>query len=225
MAIPIPISKLGKTCSRKSSWPAPLPQWSGELQIDYNLADDQSLIAGIQYDDSDQERGYRGTNPDPEVLTIRGFDIINTRATFTERDGVSQDNTGAYLQYSAETRWLRATNFTLGIRYDENSTYGDTTNPRLGIVNKPNDRLTLKLLYGSAFRAPSVFELYGSSPVRIANPELKPEENKTYEFGVGYRLSSAYLQANFFVNRLTSLIVNDVPIGNGLGSKHEHGNS
>lgn len=40
-------------------------------------------------------------------------------------------------------------------RYDKNSAYGDTFNPRLALIYRPGARLTSKLIYSRAFLAPS----------------------------------------------------------------------
>ncbi len=81
-----------------------------------------------------------------------------------------------------------------GLRHDHESTFGGTTSPRLSAVLKPVERGTLKLLYGKAFRAPTVYELYYSdSRTSFSNPGLSPEEIETYElvyeqdFGRGLR--------------------------------------
>src|SRR5262249_80947 len=47
---------------------------------------------------------------------------------------------------------------TLGARYDHYSDFGDTVDPRVGLVWHFAPGFYAKLLYGSAFRAPSFFE-------------------------------------------------------------------
>jgi iron complex outermembrane receptor protein len=74
--------------------------------------------------------------------------------------------------------------FNVGLRYDE--FYGQTssTNPRLAAIWMPLTGTTLKLLYGTAFRAPNVYELYwgGPSPaVNSLSQALKPEKIRTTE--------------------------------------------
>jgi outer membrane receptor for ferrienterochelin and colicins len=64
----------------------------------------------------------------------------------------------------------------LGVRHDEYTSFGGTTNPRLGLIYQPRQRTSLKLLYGQAFRAPSAYELYYQDGwAQKANPELGPE--------------------------------------------------
>ncbi len=84
-----------------------------------------------------------------------------------------------------------------GIRHDRESTFGGTTNPRLAAVLTPVEHGTLKLLYGRAFRAPTVYELHYAAPPSLqSNPDLRPEEIETYElvyeqaFGQGLRATA-----------------------------------
>ena len=50
---------------------------------------------------------------------------------------------------------------TAGFRYDYHNIYGNQYSGRFGIVSWPMEQLYLKLLYGSAFKAPSPTLLYG----------------------------------------------------------------
>jgi iron complex outermembrane receptor protein len=71
------------------------------------------------------------------------------------------------------------------------------------------ENTSLKLLYGSAFRAPSFTELYHmNNPVLIGNPDLDPEKVKTYEAGLEHRFSERYtLRLNYFYNDVEDLII------------------
>lgn len=84
----------------------------------------------------------------------------------------------------AQDEWNFAKDWTLtaGLRHDNYSDFGDTTNPRLALVWEAAYNLTAKLLYGRAFRAPSFVELYAiNNPVAAGNPNLKPETIDTLE--------------------------------------------
>jgi iron complex outermembrane receptor protein len=85
--------------------------------------------------------------------------------------------------------WTRIT-FTGGLRYDHHSVYGDKVSGRLGGVAVLHEKLHLKILYGSAFKAPSPQLLYGSPlvPGDIAgNDQLKPSYVHTVEAQLSYR--------------------------------------
>lgn len=80
--------------------------------------------------------------------------------------------------------------FTAGARYDDYSDFGSTVNPRLALVWQTTDRLTTKLMYGEAFRAPSYLELYSRTAASNPNPALLPETSKTWDLAFTYRASS-----------------------------------
>ncbi len=95
-----------------------------------------------------------------------------------------------YLSLQDELRLARDWELTAGIRYDDYSDFGSTTNPRLALVWAMDYNLTSKLLYGRAFRAPSVTELYfQNNPVTIGNVNLEPEELDMLELVFDYRPS------------------------------------
>lgn len=78
--------------------------------------------------------------------------------------------------------------FTMGIRYDHYSDFGSTVNPRLALVWQPRRDFTTKLLYGSAFRAPSFIEQYTiNNPVLLGNPDIVPETVQTWELAFDYQ--------------------------------------
>jgi outer membrane receptor for ferrienterochelin and colicins len=96
----------------------------------------------------------------------------------------------------------------LGIRYDQYVHQTEATNPRLGLVYEHSDATTLKALYGTAFRAPTAYELYyndGSSAK--PSPNLKPEEMQTAELVLEQKLGDATsLTATGFYYELDRLI-------------------
>jgi outer membrane receptor for ferrienterochelin and colicins len=71
----------------------------------------------------------------------------------------------------------------LGVRYDDFESFGNTTNPRAALIYSPVEDTTIKAIYGRAFRAPSIYELYynDGGPTQISSPDLDPETINTYE--------------------------------------------
>ena len=95
-----------------------------------------------------------------------------------------------------------------GVRYDHYYTFGGTANPRLGVIYHPFSQTAFKLLYGSAFRAPSAYEMYyyGLGQYQ-ANLHLQPETIKTYEVVMEQGLGEHFhLTANVFRNQVSKLI-------------------
>lgn len=79
---------------------------------------------------------------------------------------------------------------TAGVRIDDYSDFGSTTNPRMALVWSGAKDLSSKLLYGRAFRAPSFIDIKEAfDPVLLGNPELKPETINTLEWALNYLLT------------------------------------
>ncbi|MDD5579471.1 MAG: TonB-dependent receptor [Methylobacter sp.] len=70
-----------------------------------------------------------------------------------------------------------------GVRVDYFSTFGTTANPRFALIYNPWEKTTVKLLYGTAFRAPNQYELnYNDGGISIIpSVNLKPEKLQTEE--------------------------------------------
>ncbi len=75
---------------------------------------------------------------------------------------------------------------TAGARYDHYSDFGGSLNPRLALVWQSTERLTTKLMYGRAFRAPSYLELYAQTAATTPNPDLTPERSNTWDLSFQY---------------------------------------
>jgi iron complex outermembrane receptor protein len=90
-----------------------------------------------------------------------------------------------------EWHLARSWELTVGVRYDQYSDFGATTNPRAALVWETLPELTTKLLYGQAFRAPSFSEMYITNNLTAqANPDLAPGEIETTELAFDYQPSA-----------------------------------
>lgn len=97
---------------------------------------------------------------------------------------------------------------TLGVRHDWYSDFASTTNPRAALVWQIHPRLTSKLLYGTAFRAPSFVEMYTPSNLTlVSNPNLQAESNTTWELAFDYRASHTLnMSLNLFTYKVSDKI-------------------
>ncbi len=77
----------------------------------------------------------------------------------------------------AEQRWQTV----YGLRLDRYSDFGRRFSPRLGLIWHPHEHNAVKLLYGSAFRAPTANDIHGTVGLIEANPDLKAEDVETLE--------------------------------------------
>ncbi|HEY0955113.1 MAG TPA: TonB-dependent receptor [Roseateles sp.] len=103
----------------------------------------------------------------------------------------------------AQDEWSLAKDWTLtaGVRHDRYSDFGSTTNPRAALVWDAHLDLTVKLLYGRAFRAPAFTEQYSiNNPVIRGNAALQPEKISTLETAFSWQARSD-LQLNLSLFR------------------------
>jgi len=148
-----------------------------------------------------------GINPETGMLILPGdplVDVSDTPFVFLTED--SRNNSYVFFQ----DVWLLANDWelTAGLRHDNYSDFGATTNPRLALVWSTSYKLTTKLLYGEAFRAPSFAQTRAiNNPLILGNINLEPEEIKSYELAFDYRPSyELTLMTNFFYYDWTNII-------------------
>jgi iron complex outermembrane receptor protein len=180
---------------------------SGEFSANYSPSEKHRFSAGVEYYQDNVEAGARRSTFDlSTIYLVDGRDtVVNLRSTFLPRVFDIRNNFGSYLQYMLNTDILGKTSFTAGVRYDRNSYFGDAFNPRIAIVNNATKKLTFKLQFGTAFRAPSNLERYQTPG---GNFQLKKERIRTYELNGIYTPSKTLrIQINGFRNELTDVII------------------
>jgi iron complex outermembrane receptor protein len=107
---------------------------------------------------------------------------------------LSFSNVGAFVSSNlwVVDPWLKLTG---GVRYDEHSAYGSQLTGRVGVVSRLSKALVMKVLYGSAFKAPSPYLLYaaplGPGDVQ-GNPNLRPQKIHTVEYQMSYKPSAFF---------------------------------
>jgi outer membrane receptor for ferrienterochelin and colicin len=185
----------------------------GEQQVDWKASEKFSLTGGATY-----ENFYSiPTSADLAAPVDKDGDLhgtyIGTKTYYTPNGleakfyTIRYRNTGTYLQVQYAP--VQTVNFTFGARYDVNSRYGTTFNPRAGLVYRPTNKTTIKALYGTAFLAPTTFDCYAyygafetadsgrtfrSNFMHLPNPNLKPITSKNAEVSVSH-----YFNNNFNV--------------------------
>ncbi len=177
----------------------------GEITTNYSISD-HLLTTGILYENTDQYyiKSIGNFNP----ITYAPLGSNQEIASFNRE--VKRDIWALYVQDVWDI--TDDISLTTGVRYDNYSDFGGTTNPRAGLVWNFIKNTSFKLLYGSAFRAPSFAELYhANNPSLVGNEDLKPEKIKTYEMGLEHRFLGKYMaRLNYFYNDITDLIVSGV---------------
>jgi iron complex outermembrane receptor protein len=198
----------------------------GDVGIDHS---DTQTIAGearFQWDLSPNQRFTAGT----EYNHVRRLEYWYKIGDYTIDLQQPFDLASYYLQYEGHPspRW----SLVAGVRRDDFSATADSTNPRAGVIFTPNRSTSLKLLYGSAFRAPNIYEAYYSDPLTPwkAHPDLKPEKVRTTELVWEQRLSpDTQMVASAFHIKADGLIdqqlepVDQVYWYNNVGSMDSNG--
>lgn len=122
-------------------------------------------------------------------LATGGLDAGDVREETSTRQGkLSLFNAGLRLQLNWTAR--ESLTATGGVRYDYHNIYGHQLSGRAGAVWSPADNLHIKLLYGSAFKAPSPLLLYGvpfAAGDIIGNRDLAPQRVHTFETLATYK--------------------------------------
>jgi outer membrane receptor for ferrienterochelin and colicins len=133
--------------------------------------------------------GVLDSIPLPSIVNGSLTDVTGTPYVFL----VDKSRTVNYLSLQDEWHIAADLDLTAGVRYDDYSDFGNTTNPRIALVWAASEKLTTKLLLGSAFRAPSFSELhFKNNPVSLGNPDIQPEKINSEELSFNYRPTATF---------------------------------
>ncbi len=119
------------------------------------------------------------------------------------------ENFGLFVQ--TEYKIFENLKLDAGLRYDYNSVYKETFNPRIGMIIDPMKNLNIKLLYGTAYIQPSNFYRYENfaNPflLHIPNESLEPEKLKNYSVDVSYTFGEHYaVHLAAYINKMENII-------------------
>jgi vitamin B12 transporter len=168
--------------------------WRGEAR----LIPGQTVVLGLEHQSESLRTDSTGT-----VDPFFNF----TQTTTTAKTG----NKAGYVELQSEfaKRFFLVSN----VRYDDNQSFGPHTTWRLApafIV--PGTNTKLKGSYGTGFKAPTLTQLYVNNPSfnAVANPNLRPETSKGYDFGFEQPLfhDRVNFGVTYFHNDIKNLINN-----------------
>jgi iron complex outermembrane receptor protein len=175
-------------------------QWGTEVQWSKQLFERHRVTVGGEYRDVPKQ-------------VQKAYDVYGT---YLDID-TDASTWGLYAQ--DEFRVRDDLILSAGVRYDDFDSFGSTTNPRLAIVWTPMPRTTLKGIYGTAFRAPSAYELYynDGNIFQKAAEDLDPETIETVELILEQQLTPALRAvASVYKNTVEDLIVAEEDPADGL---------
>jgi outer membrane receptor for ferrienterochelin and colicins len=169
--------------------------WGGEFKLTGTQFEHHKWIAGVeaQYD---QRQHLINFDIDP-------YQLVNNSNSNGWRAGV-------YVQ--DEYRITDSLLLNVGLRLDHHHMINSLQlHPRIGLIWDITPTFTTKLLYGSAFRAPNVYERdYNFSDNNTPNPNNREELIKSYEaIAEWYPVSNLKLLGTMFYTDLKKVLVQD----------------
>ena len=171
----------------------------GEAQGTVRFSEKNTVVAGFSYEYMNQY-DVRVTSNFIAGPVKNVFIPVGAYQEVTDLQNYSKNVDRTFTAFYAEDLWDIRDNLrlTLGGRYDKYSDFGNSFNPRAGLVWQFLEGFDAKILYGRAFRAPSFYELYSTNnPAFLGNPDLEPEVVDTFELSFGGTF------AEFITARLT----------------------
>lgn len=200
--------------------------YKGLLQADWNITESIHIISGLSFEDvlsfpktKNLDNGPFRTNGDytddmtslpynlVDPKTGRVFGLVGlTDSKFGERN---YSNTGFFVQ--GDIGLMENLTLTLGTRYDYNSIYKETINPRAGLVYKPTKSLSIKALFGTAYIQPSNYYRWENfaNPfiMHVPNQDIKPEKITNISLSTTYYVNdNLSLRLDLYRNNMTDVI-------------------
>lgn len=157
----------------------------------YKGFDGHQLHLGVGYRYNDIYRttlfANFGVHPETRQPVELGGEMVDMAdSPFVFLPESDRKNSFAFIQDT--WRFVPNWELTAGLRYDDYSDFDSVINPRFALVWQTTPQLTSKLLYGKAFRAPTLAELKASNnPVLQGNPNLSPETIEMWELALNYQ--------------------------------------
>jgi outer membrane cobalamin receptor len=174
--------------------------WGGEASVGQTFLDRVRLTLGTEFRVG-------------STLEIGNYDV----QPFFLYQKTNADEQVFSLYAQSDTDILKNLRLSAGLRWDNYSTFGDTVNPRVGLIYNPWQQTVLKLLYGTAFRAPNIYEEKLDSPAYKPPSHLDPEHIKTYELvAEQYFLTNWRASVSAYYNDVSDLIDSKVDPSDGL---------
>ena len=145
-----------------------------------------------------------------------GWDWVNYKVD-SDYSGKYEYNNPSYFLLGKAGFVDGSLNLSAGLRFDqyevedrdENRDFDDQhATPSLGIAWLPLESLKLRANYSEGFRMPPGNGVFGSE-YHDPNPDLDPEEMKTYEAGIDFSYRSLSTSLTYFQNDFEEMIVSE----------------
>ncbi len=128
------------------------------------------------------------------------------------------DKVDSSTDYSEQSRWNKALyaqylysgdvfDSQLSYRFDDNEAFGSHSTWGIGTGFNLDKNVRITTSYGTAFKAPTFNDLYWPADAFFSgNPNLKPEESESFDFGVDITTGQTLWSAHYFLTKVDNLI-------------------
>jgi iron complex outermembrane receptor protein len=203
-----------------SDWRTNNKSWLFKQDYEYDYSDTLKISGGIKFESKELTKAYDACSYYAEAFcssdtpeTAGNGVALNTDSTIDvqpdtlnrmpEENLAKLTDRGAY----AQAIWnINDWRINAGLRYDKNSLYGSSVNPRASAIYYLSEKSTVKLLYGTAFQEPAPIQLWGGWSGRAANPNLKPEKAENLELIYMYQQDNWLHDFSLFTARYDDVI-------------------
>lgn len=132
----------------------------------------------------------------------RGASYYRSKSSITKIDRRTVYNTGVYLQN--QFKFWEKLFITPGLRVDKHEIFGSETTYKISTAYLAQTSTRLKGNWGTAFKAPSLYQLYSS----YGDPGLKPDKSKSYDLGFeqGFLHDKVSFDLTYFHNDFKDMV-------------------
>lgn len=210
-------------------------EWTAGVYADYEMMGGR-LTHRLSFEKTEYESTYnRGmpTTTDTEALKYRLSFGLDGRAV-AEADHLlnlllenEQDNSSSNPLYGRESTsvaleyrgsFANGLDVQAGTRFDDNDVFEDATTWNVGLSYQfPDSGIRLHASAGTGIVNPSYFELYAADFGYLGNPDLRPEQNKSFDIGAEFEVlqGRGLIDLTYFNETLTDEITS---VSTGAGT-------
>ncbi len=186
----------------------PTDIWNTKLSIGHSEDKSDTFKDGVfatRFDTSRDSASWQNDIALGENIVVLGVDYQQDNIdSSTDYDVDSRDNVGLFGQYLMN---VKGHDIELSARNDDNEQFGNHSTGSVAWGYQLNDSLRLVASYGTAFSAPTFNDLYfPEDAFSKGNPDLEPEESKSYELGLRFNHSNNHFELNVFRTDIDNLI-------------------
>jgi outer membrane receptor for ferrienterochelin and colicins len=173
----------------------------------YSLNKNHLLSFGFQSEFSDMPKAYINSNYN--VLNYAYLGRITVQANDMSRFVDNKNRQIQSVYFEDNYRWNDDFHSIVGARYDHYNDFGSALKPRLALIYTTPWKDNIKLMYGEAYRAPTLSALWSkNNPLIIGNPSLKAENISTAEVSYIHTTPQRQIALTYFYNKLSDMYQN-----------------